>query len=459
MLFDLNRYAFPVFIKEARKLAVLAMPMLLAQVAQVGVSFVDTVMAGGAGKSDLAAVALGSSAFVIIYVTFLGVMTALNPIIAQLFGAGKKQEVGEMGRQGIWFGLMLGIIGMLLMWLAIWPFKLYLSLDNDIKDMMALYMVFTGLAMPAAMIHRALHAYASSLNKPRLIMLVSFAALFLNVPLNYAFVYGKFGMPALGGAGCGVATAIVFWFNATALWLYVAKQKYFKPFGLMDKFDRPNVETLRQIWSLGVPIGLSFFLEVSLFSLIVFLVARLGEDYVAAQQVVISLTSVIYMIPQSVGASGTVRVGQTIGRREYVRARYIAGVSLVMGLILAVITALTLVFFRDSLAGMYTDDAHVLTIAATVLLFAAVFQLADSTQCVASYALRGYKLTRVPMLIHAMAFWGIGLVPGYLLAFHADMGIYGFWTALIFSLTFAAVCLVWYLEKYSRSFALRKRML
>lgn len=459
MLFDLNRYAFPVFIKEARKLAVLAMPMLLAQVAQVGVSFVDTVMAGGAGKSDLAAVALGSSAFVIIYVTFLGVMTALNPIIAQLFGAGKKQEVGEMGRQGIWFGLMLGVIGMLLMWLAIWPFKLYLSLDNDIKDMMALYMVFTGLAMPAAMIHRALHAYASSLNKPRLIMLVSFAALFLNVPLNYAFVYGKFGMPALGGAGCGVATAIVFWFNATALWLYVAKQKYFKPFGLMDKFDRPNVETLRQVWSLGVPIGLSFFLEVSLFSLIVFLVARLGEDYVAAQQVVISLTSVIYMIPQSVGASGTVRVGQTIGRREYVRARYIAGVSLVMGLILAVITALTLVFFRYSLAGMYTDDMQVLSIAATVLLFAAVFQLADSTQCVASYALRGYKLTRVPMLIHAVAFWGIGLVPGYLLAFHADMGIYGFWTALIFSLAFAAVCLVWYLERYSRSFTLRKRML
>ena len=129
-----------------------------------------------------------------------------------------------------------------------------------------------------------------------------------------------------------------------------------------------------------------------------------------------------------------------------------------MGLLLAVATALLLVLFRHQLAGMYTDDAGVLAIAAAVLLFAAVFQLADATQCVASYALRGYKLTRVPMLIHAVAFWGFGLVPGYWLAYGYDMGIYGFWTALVLSLTVAAVWLVWYLEICSRVMAARKRM-
>ncbi|MFV2028895.1 MATE family efflux transporter [Neisseria sp. S1] len=459
MLLDLNRYSFPVFQKEIRKLAVLAMPMLIAQVAQVGIGFVDTVMAGGAGKADLAAVALGSSAFSTIYITFLGVMTALNPMIAQLHGAGEYEKVGETGRQGLWFGLMLGIIGMLLLWAVIAPFQMILTLPEEVESKMSWYLFYTSLAMPAAMVHRGLHAYASSLNRPRVIMIVSFLAFLLNIPLNYMLVYGKFGLPAMGGVGCGIATAIVFGFNAAVLWLYVAKQKYFRQFQLTAVFSKPDKQVFKQIWKLGMPIGLSFFLEVSLFSCIVFLVARLGEDYVAAQQVVISLTSVIYMIPQSIGAAGTVRVGYSLGRSEYARARYVSGVSVVLGLIMAVLTALLLVFLREPLARMYTDDTAVLTIAATVLLFAAVFQLADATQCVASYALRGYKLTRVPMFIHAVAFWGFGLAPGYWLAYGCDMGIYGFWTALVLSLTVAAVALVWYLEWCSRKMAARKRIL
>lgn len=155
------------------------------------------------------------------------------------------------------------------------------------------------------------------------------------------------------------------------------------------------------------------------------------------------------MIPQSVGSAGTVRIGFSLGRREFSRARYISGVSLVSGWVLAVITVLSLVLFRSPLASMYNDDPAVLSIASTVLLFAGLFQPADFTQCIASYALRGYKVTKVPMFIHAAAFWGCGLLPGYLLAYRFDMGIYGFWTALIASLTIAAVALVWCLEKYS----------
>lgn len=453
MLLDLNRFSFPVFKKEIRHLVWLAVPMLLAQVAQVGIGFVDTVMAGGAGKEDLAAVALGSSAFATIYITFMGIMTALNPMIAQLNGAGKFDEVGETGRQGIWFGLGLGIIGMLLMWAVIVPFQHWLTLSDYVENMMAQYMVFTGLAMPAAMVHRALHAYASSLNRPRVIMVVSFAAFLLNVPLNYAFVYGKFGLPALGGAGCGVATAFVFWFSAAALWLYVSKQKFFRQFKLTERFSKPDRAAMKRIWKLGAPIGLSYFLEASAFSFIVFLVARLGENYVAAQQVVISLTGIIYMIPQSVGSACTVRVGFALGRREHSRARYISGVALVLGWGLAVLTALFLVVMRTPLAEMYTDDAAVLGIASQVLLLAALFQLADSTQCIASYALRGYKVTKVPMFIHAAAFWGCGLLPGYWLAYSYDMGIYGFWTALIVSLSIAAIALVGCLELCSKAAA------
>lgn len=178
--------------------------------------------------------------------------------------------------------------------------------------------------------------------------------------------------------------------------------------------------------------------------------APFGEDYVAAQQVVISLSGILYMVPQSVGSASTVRVGFSLGRHEFLRARYISGISLVLGWVLATCTALLLVIFRFQLASMYTNDAAVLGIAATVLFFASYSNWQTPPNVSLSYALRGYKVTKMPMFIHAAAFWGCGLLPGYLLAYHVDMGIYGFWTALTVSLTIAAIALVWCLELCSK---------
>ena len=459
MLLDANRYSPAVFFKEAKALAVLAWPMMLAQIAAVGLGFVDTVMAGGAGKEDLAAVALGSSAFATVFITWMGVMAALNPIVSQLNGAGKYAEVGETGRQGLWFGLFLGMAGMVLLLAAVPPFLAYLDLPPRVEKMLAQYMWFTAPAMPAMMLHRALHAYTSSLNKTQALMWISWAALALNVPLNYMFVYGKFGMPELGGAGCGLATMLVCWFQAAALWLYVKKADYFRRFGMAGGFSKPDWAVQKQFWQLGWPSGLSYFLEASLFTFIMFLIAKFGEDYVAAQQVVISLTGIIYMIPQALGAAVTVRVGFALGRRQRRRARYISGVGIVLGLCLALCTMSLLMLLRVPLASMYTDDSAVLSLAASVLLFAALFQLFDFTQCISSYALRGYKITKAPMLVHGIAFWGFGLLPGWLLANLAGMKIYGFWTALIVSLAAAAVLLVWLLEKHSKNLSNDKGLL
>lgn len=449
MLFSLNQFPFQSFKGESRQLVALAIPMMLAQIAAVGVGVVDTIMAGAAGKDDLAAVALGSSVFATVFITFLGIMTALNPLIAQMHGAGKTHEVGEMGRQGVWFGVILGVVGMILLLALIAPLKAYLNLSDYVETQFGDYLFYTALAMPAAMVHRAFHAYASSLNRPKPIMWVSWAALILNIPLNYVFVYGKFGLPEMGGAGCGVASALVFWFNAVALGAYIAKQKYFQPFGLTEKFSQPNWREQKNIWQLGWAIGLSYFLEASLFTFIVWLIADLGEDVVAAQQVVISLTSLIYMIPQAVGAAATVRVGFALGRRQFVRARYISGVSVVLGWVLALGTIVLLLLARYPLVAVYTRDVDVIALAAQIVVFAAFFQLFDFTQCIASYALRGYKITRIPMIIHAIAFWLLGLLPGYALAYWANMGVFGFWTALVGSLSVAAIALVFYLEKCS----------
>lgn len=203
------------------------------------------------------------------------------------------------------------------------------------------------------------------------------------------------------------------------------------------------------MWALGLPIGFSYFLEASLFTCIVWLIANLGEDFVAAQQVVISITSITYMIPQAIGSAATVRIGYALGQRDMAMAQYRSGVSLACGLVLAVITLIVLILLRYPLVQVYTQDLDVIAIAVSIIWCAALFQLFDYTQCIASYALRGYKVTRIPMIIHGIAFWGMGLLPGYILAYPFGLGIYGFWIALIVSLAAAAVALVYYLQKIS----------
>ncbi len=471
MIFDLNRYPVANLRGEMRRLMVLALPMMLGQVATLAIGVADIAMAGKAGKDDLAAVALGSSAFSTLFVTFMGVMAALNPIIAQQHGAGGGRAIGETGRQGVWFGLILGIAGMVLLFALIAPLQGYLGASAHVKTMFAQYLGWAALGLPAALVFRALTAYASSLNRPNPVMWTNWAALLLNIPLNYLFIFGADGaaglaarfqaapsivawlgalpVPAMGGAGAGVATAIVFWFSTAALAAYLARSAYFRPFGLTERFSLPNLRAQKNILQLGWAIGLSYFLEISLFTFTVWLVTDLGENYVAAQQIVLNISSVVYMVPQAVGAAATVRVGHAVGRRQFARARYVSGVALVCGWGLAAATFVLLISLRRVLPHVYTDDAQVLAYSAALLVFAAVFQLFDFTQCIASYALRGYKITRAPMFIHAVAFWGLGLLPGWLLAYRADMGIYGFWAALILSLAGAAAALVWYLEKRS----------
>lgn len=456
MLFELNRYDSRTMRREAGLILRLALPILVAQVAQVGVGVVDTVMAGHVSADDLAAVALGSNVFITLYVTLLGVMTALQPILAQLFGAGKTAEVGEYSRQGLWFGLWLGIVGMLLLWALILPLGHHFHLGQYVTQCFDRFVFFIALGMPAAMIHRAFYAFAASLNRSKPIMVVSLLALLLNIPLNYVFVYGKLGLPALGGAGCGLASALCFWFNAVVLGLYVASHRYFARFGLFRRFSWPDLSAQWQILRLGVPIGLSFFLEVSLFTFIALLIARFGVTQVAAQQVVINITSLLYMLPQSMGIALAVCVGQQVGKGHFHKARFVSGLGLGMGLAGACMTGVLLLLFRHLWVGLYTNDAAVIELAAGLLLFAAVFQLSDATQTIASYALRGYKLTQIPMLIHAFSFWGLGLGLGALFGLHWGMALSGFWLALVIALTGAAVALVWYLNRKSRFFAMQQ---
>ncbi|MEQ6289425.1 MATE family efflux transporter [Vogesella sp. GCM10023246] len=451
MLFELNRSPWRSLRHETLLLIQLALPMMVAQIAQVATGFVDTVMAGRVSTDDLAAVSLGASVFVTVYVTLIGVAAALNPILAQQHGQSETTALGDTARQGLWFGLLLGIFGALLM-LAVQPvLRLWLELPASVEDKAMLFIDGAAMGMPAAILHRALGAFASSLGHTRPLMMVSVAGLLLNIPLNYALIHGLFGLPALGGAGCGWATGMVFIFNASALFLYIKHHQAFRPYGLCGRFVAPQWRRFPAFLKLGLPIGLSFFVEVSLFSFIALLIAKLGTTVVATHQTVINFSSVIYMIPQSIGTAATIRVGQSVGAGDYRQARLVCGVSLALGLALACLTMLWVLLDRHSIMQLYTADPAVIALGGTLMLFAAFYQLTDAMQTIASSALRGYKITTTPMLIHIVSFWGFGLLLGAWLGLGSpQMGVHGFWAALVISLSAAGLLLVSYLSRVSQ---------
>lgn len=450
MLFDLNRLPRHAFWQEMRCILTLALPMMLAQIAAVAMGVVDTVMAGGIGKADLTAVALGSAFFATVFITFMGILAALSPMIAQHSGAGRDAEIGETVRQGIWFALGLGVLGTLMILFSLSPINDYLDLGEDTESMLSEYLIYLALAMPAVMVYRVFHACVSGLQKTKAIMWISWAAMLLNIPLNAVFMYGWFGLPAMGGAGAGLASMLVHWFSMLALAAYTVKEKHFQKIALTARFSLPDWQVQKQIWRLGWPIGFSYFLEASLFTSIVWLIADLGQDFVAAQQVVVSLSTVIYMVPQAIGMAVTVRVGYNLGKRDFLYARQTAGIGMVLAAFLACVFTVLLVLLRHHLPHYYTDDVTVIGIASTVILMLALGMLPDFVQTVASYALRGYKQTKIPVLIHALSFWGLGLLPGYWFAYGLDWGIYGFWAGIETALFSACFALLWYSEFFSK---------
>ena len=200
---------------------------------------------------------------------------------------------------------------------------------------------------------------------------------------------------------------------------------------------------------------MSFFLETSLFNFIALLVVELGEVYVATQQVVMNITAMVYMVPQTIAIALSVRVGHAIGSGNYTLARQVSGVGISLGMVLALITAMIMLLLRPQLISIYTNEPQIIAMGTLLLIYSAIFQVSDATQTIASGALRGYKLTKVAMLIHGISFWLFGLGLGYYLAFPQKMGLPGFWWGLIVSLTVAAILLTWYLLNRSKAFLVR----
>lgn len=418
-------------------------PIILAQIAQTAMGFVDTVMAGRVSPVDLAAVAVGSSIFFPLFLFMVGLLSAVMPLVAQAHGRDDQQGICTSIQQGMIIGMATGILMMGLL-LSISPVLVWMDVDPAVVPLTERYLFAVSLGFPAIGVFLALRNGGDGFSQPRLSMFAGFLGLAANIIANYLFIYGKLGLPAMGGVGCGWATSLSMTVMLGAMALMLNRHPATAAIGLF-RFRRHLSVGMPTLLLLGLPIGLALFVECSIFSVIALLISRLGAETVAAHQIALNFSGLLFMIPYSLGTALTVRVGFTIGRNQFRRLRRVVYSGLTVAACCAVLTCILIILCADLIAAMYTPAPQVQAVAATLMIYAAVFQLPDAVQINCAGALRGFKDTRVPMVLMIVAYWGIGLPIGYLLGLGGvggrEQGPEGFWIGLICGLTASALLL------------------
>lgn len=432
----------------------LAWPVLVAQLAVMANGVVDTVMAGRLSAVDLAAIGIGAAVYVTIFVTVMGVLLALTPTVAQLYGAGRYADIGAEVRQSFWVALALAALAMTLLRHP-GPLLALSQLQPEVEAKVRAYLGAIAWGVPAALAFRLFYGFSSGIGRTRPIMVFNLLGLALKVPLNTVFMYGLFGMPALGGPGCAVATALIAWMTALAGWAWCTRHPSYREFALTARFEWPRRQAIAATLRLGLPIGTTFLIDVTAFTFMALFIARLGPVVSGAHQIAANLAALTFMLPLALGNSTAVLAGQALGAGDPLRARQAGWRGILIGMGAAAVVSLVLWFGADTLAGLYTHDTAVRAAAAPLIALVAIYHLADALQAVAVNALRGYRKSTVPMVVYAVALWGVGLAGGYALGLGdlagAPRGAAGFWLAAIASLTVAGVLVTGYLDYVGRA--------
>ena len=404
---------------------------------------VDTVFTGHASATDLAAMGLGTGVYSSVFVTLLGVLTALSPIIGQHHGGLRHTAIGVSYVQGLWLALLLAVAGGLFLvfpelWLG------WIHAPPEVEALVTRYLRVLAVALPAALMFRVISVLNVAVARPHVVMRMQVAGLALKVVLSYGLVFGALGMPRLGAVGGALASAVVFWTLFVTGWVYTSRDPFYARFAIVRA--RPRWSVLREQVQLGIPMGLSYAIEATSFTFITLMVARLGTSVMAGHQVVANLAALCFMVPLSLAVATSTLTAHAIGAEDAERARRTAATGIRIALIAGASLALVVWTLRHPIVRAYTSDAAAGAVALTLVPFLAVFHLFDALQTAVGFVLRAHKRAVVPIVVYALSLWGVGLVGGYHVAFRGvwgpPRGVTGMWMMQSVGLALAGALLL-----------------
>lgn len=432
-----------------RQLIGLAWPVLIAQVAVVLNGVIDTIMAGRLSALDLAAVGIGASIYITVFMTCMGVLLALTPAVAHLYGAGRRADIGEEVRQSGWLGLVLSMAAIALLWHPE-PFLVLARLTPAVEVKVRAYLQAVSWGVVPSLAFRIFYGFMSGIGRPRAVMAFNLIGLAAKIPLNLLFMYDL----DMGAAGCAASTAAISWVLALLAWGWCCRQADCAEFAVFARLTPPRLAAIGALLRLGAPIGATFLVDVTSFTFMALFVARLGPITSAAHQIAANLAILSFMVPLSVGQAALVLAGHALGAKDPAGARRAGVIGLAVGLCISILVGVLLSLGAGVLVAVYTPDEAVRAVATTLVGIVAFYHVADSIQAVAVNVLRGYKKTSVPMMTYAVSLWGVGLGGGYLLGltdvFGPPRGAAGFWQAAACSLILAGAIVLGYFLRVSQ---------
>ncbi|WP_100405701.1 MATE family efflux transporter [Bacillus solitudinis] len=415
-------------------------PIMVTQVSLFAMNLVDTIMSGRVGTNDLAGVAIGSSLWMPVFTGVNGTLLALTPIVAHLLGSGQRDKISYSVTQSLYLSVLLALLVFLVGSLSLEPILSYMSLDPAVHHIAFHYLVGLSIGVIPLFLASVLRNFFDGQGFTQITMFITVLAVPFNVLLNYGFIFGHFGLPALGGIGAGYATAITYWIIFFLSVIMTFKLTTIKHYLVFVKWVKPSWKTWKEQLSIGIPIGLSIFFETSIFSVVTLLIGAMFTTVtIAANQIALSFTSLMFMIPLSISMALTIVVGYSVGGRKLQAAKQYTRLGVFSGIGFLAVNAVFLYFFREPIAYLFTHDSEVVFMAGQFFIIAIFYQLSDATQSGLQGALRGYKDVKVPFLIAFTSYWIIGIPLGYSLSAFTDLGPFGLWIGITLGLTCAAI--------------------
>ena len=422
---------------EFKQLIRIGIPIFGSQLSYTLMGATDTIIAGRASANDLAGLAVGTAFSNTIWFFFTGIIFAVTPIVAQLYGAKKFLEIGQKLREILWVAAGLGLF-MAFIFFNMDIIINLLPIKSSITSITIDYLKAVSIGWFFVTIFTCLRCYSEGMTYTKPVFYIAFAGMLLNIPLDLIFVYGWFGAPKLGGVGCGIATTIVSFIMMISIFIYISFSKNYKKTQPFSKFSKPSLVTTKEVLKLGLPIGLGIFIELSMFSGAAIILSVLGEIVVASHSVAINIASLFFMVPLAIGLASSTRVGNLIGEKNPIQAKIAATSTIMLCISGALINSVIIISFGSFIVGLYTTELPVLELAVSLILFAAIFQLPDGIQMGALGSLRGYKDTFIPMILLLISYWVFARPIGYYLTnygFGDPLGAKGMWFGMIIGLT------------------------